>query len=207
PRFEERRGLFWERPRNFEPWSDNEDGILDDSTYSNSRATPAAEHLTPMELMCIRPAYTTILRWNRAWHLKPFGQHQAIVTTKNDLQSTHAHFYISKHKIQVTTAQRTWSSSLDRTCDRRNALEKQLIETEAERGAGWARHRRYHSIHTSSVCGRHIYKPYPDRTETGNQSTSLATRSSDVVFSSRTKRTAIITKQESSHFSSPFSHS
>ncbi|GBN30496.1 hypothetical protein AVEN_137179-1 [Araneus ventricosus] len=47
----------------------------------------------------------------------------------------------------------------------------------------------------------HIYKPYPDRTEAGNQSISLATRSSDVVFSSRTKRTAIITKQESSYFS------
>ncbi|GBM01223.1 hypothetical protein AVEN_253621-1 [Araneus ventricosus] len=57
------------------------------------------------------------------------------------------------------------------------------------------------------VAGWHIYKPYPDRTEAGNQSTSLATRSSDVVFSSRTKRTAIITEQESSYFSSPFSHS
>ncbi|GBN53253.1 hypothetical protein AVEN_16524-1 [Araneus ventricosus] len=54
---------------------------------------------------------------------------------------------------------------------------------------------------------QHIYKPYPDRTEAGNQSISLATRSSDVVFSSRTKRTAIITKQESSYFASPFSHS
>ncbi|GBN42760.1 hypothetical protein AVEN_131530-1 [Araneus ventricosus] len=32
----------------------------------------------------------------------------------------------------------------------------------------------------------HIYKPYPDRTEAGNQSISLATRNSDVVFSSRT---------------------
>ncbi|GBN81629.1 hypothetical protein AVEN_161517-1 [Araneus ventricosus] len=52
----------------------------------------------------------------------------------------------------------------------------------------------------------HIYKPYPDRTEAGNQSLSLATRSSDVVFSSRTQRTAILTKQESSYISSPFSH-
>ncbi|GBM81126.1 hypothetical protein AVEN_142713-1 [Araneus ventricosus] len=32
----------------------------------------------------------------------------------------------------------------------------------------------------------HIYKPYPDRTETGNQSISLATRIIDVVFSSST---------------------
>ncbi|GBM09961.1 hypothetical protein AVEN_150174-1 [Araneus ventricosus] len=32
----------------------------------------------------------------------------------------------------------------------------------------------------------HIYKPYPDRTEAGNQPISLATRGSDVVFSSRT---------------------
>ncbi|GBM62635.1 hypothetical protein AVEN_103625-1 [Araneus ventricosus] len=32
----------------------------------------------------------------------------------------------------------------------------------------------------------HIYKPYPDRTEAGNQSISLATRSTNVVFSSRT---------------------
>ncbi|GBO27063.1 hypothetical protein AVEN_248873-1 [Araneus ventricosus] len=54
--------------------------------------------------------------------------------------------------LQVTTAQRTWSF-LDRTCDRRNALEKQLIEKEADRGAGGERHRRYHSIRTSSVCG------------------------------------------------------
>ncbi|GBL81975.1 hypothetical protein AVEN_50556-1 [Araneus ventricosus] len=36
------------------------------------------------------------------------------------------------------------------------------------------------------VARVHIYKPYPDRTEAGNQSISLATRSSDVVFSSRT---------------------
>ncbi|GBN68281.1 hypothetical protein AVEN_98479-1 [Araneus ventricosus] len=33
---------------------------------------------------------------------------------------------------------------------------------------------------------RHIDKPYPDRTEAGNQSISLATRGSDVVFSSPT---------------------
>ncbi|GBN61792.1 hypothetical protein AVEN_147537-1, partial [Araneus ventricosus] len=52
----------------------------------------------------------------------------------------------------VTTAQRTWSF-LDRTCDRRNALENQLIATEEDRGAGGERHRRYHSIRTSSVCG------------------------------------------------------
>ncbi|GBN80446.1 hypothetical protein AVEN_181411-1 [Araneus ventricosus] len=57
------------------------------------------------------------------------------------------------------------------------------------------------------VDGGHIYKPYPDRTGAGNHSISLAIRSSDVVFSSRTKRTAIITKHESSYFSSPFSHS
>ncbi|GBO27621.1 hypothetical protein AVEN_239945-1 [Araneus ventricosus] len=41
-------------------------------------------------------------------------------------------------------------------------------------------------IHRISGSGRHIYKPYPDRTEAGNQSISLATRSNDVVFSSRT---------------------
>ncbi|GBN45483.1 hypothetical protein AVEN_271720-1 [Araneus ventricosus] len=34
--------------------------------------------------------------------------------------------------------------------------------------------------------GMHIYKPYPDRTEAGNQPISLATRGSDVVLSSRT---------------------
>ncbi|GBM95830.1 hypothetical protein AVEN_242835-1 [Araneus ventricosus] len=40
--------------------------------------------------------------------------------------------------------------------------------------------------HKNIFCARsHIYKPYPDRTEEGNQSISLATRSSDVVFSSR----------------------
>nr|GBN36163.1 hypothetical protein AVEN_229152-1 [Araneus ventricosus] len=54
--------------------------------------------------------------------------------------------------------------------------------------------------------GLHIFKPYPDRTEAGNESISLATRSSDVVFISRLKRTAIRSKQESSYFSS-FSHS
>ncbi|GBM46471.1 hypothetical protein AVEN_78612-1 [Araneus ventricosus] len=32
----------------------------------------------------------------------------------------------------------------------------------------------------------HNYKPYPDRTEAGNQPISLATRGSDVIFSSRT---------------------
>ncbi|GBN66089.1 hypothetical protein AVEN_80521-1 [Araneus ventricosus] len=54
-------------------------------------------------------------------------------------------------------------------------------------------------------AGPHIYKPYPDRTEAGNQPIPLATRGSDVVFSSLTYRTAIITKRESSYFS-PFSH-
>ncbi|GBM59929.1 hypothetical protein AVEN_4001-1 [Araneus ventricosus] len=39
----------------------------------------------------------------------------------------------------------------------------------------------------------HIYKPYPDRTEAGNQPIPLATRAGDVTPSSRTKRTAIIT--------------
>ncbi|GBN74078.1 hypothetical protein AVEN_273050-1 [Araneus ventricosus] len=34
--------------------------------------------------------------------------------------------------------------------------------------------------------GPHIYKPYLDRTEAGNQPISLALRSSDVVSSSRT---------------------
>ncbi|GBN06321.1 hypothetical protein AVEN_228787-1, partial [Araneus ventricosus] len=43
---------------------------------------------------------------------------------------------------------------LDRTCDRRNALENQFIETEADRGAEGERHGRNHSIRTSSVCGR-----------------------------------------------------
>ncbi|GBN81363.1 hypothetical protein AVEN_136596-1 [Araneus ventricosus] len=61
--------------------------------------------------------------------------------------------------------------------------------------------------HDFYQAGEHIYKPYPDRTEAGNQSISLATRSSDVVFSSPKKRTAIITEQESFYFSSPFSHS
>ncbi|GBL94483.1 hypothetical protein AVEN_235588-1 [Araneus ventricosus] len=37
-----------------------------------------------------------------------------------------------------------------------------------------------------SITGLHIYKPYPDRTEAGKQPISLATRGSDVVFSSRT---------------------
>ncbi|GBM48291.1 hypothetical protein AVEN_98037-1 [Araneus ventricosus] len=37
-----------------------------------------------------------------------------------------------------------------------------------------------------ALSGQHIYKPYPDRTETENQPLSLATRDSDVVFSSRT---------------------
>ncbi|GBN24295.1 hypothetical protein AVEN_32307-1 [Araneus ventricosus] len=35
-------------------------------------------------------------------------------------------------------------------------------------------------------AGRHIYKPYPDGTEAGNQPISLATRGSDIVFSSHT---------------------
>ncbi|GBO28926.1 hypothetical protein AVEN_66358-1 [Araneus ventricosus] len=37
-----------------------------------------------------------------------------------------------------------------------------------------------------AFSGQHIYKPYPDRTEAGNQPISLATRRSDVVYSSRT---------------------
>ncbi|GBO24844.1 hypothetical protein AVEN_96730-1 [Araneus ventricosus] len=55
-----------------------------------------------------------------------------------------------------------------------------------------------HGVMDFGCSGTHIYKPYPDRTEAGNQSISLATRSSDVVFSSRTTHTAIITEQESS---------
>ncbi|GBM33467.1 hypothetical protein AVEN_55789-1 [Araneus ventricosus] len=39
---------------------------------------------------------------------------------------------------------------------------------------------------SSAISGAHIYKPYPDRTKAGNQPISLATRDSDVVFSSRT---------------------
>ncbi|GBM37090.1 Mariner Mos1 transposase [Araneus ventricosus] len=58
-----------------------------------------------------------------------------------------------------------------------------------------------------SMARLHIYKPYPDRTEAGNQSLSLATRSSDVVFSSRTQRTAILTKTRVVlHFFSVFPH-
>ncbi|GBO04549.1 hypothetical protein AVEN_208613-1 [Araneus ventricosus] len=37
-------------------------------------------------------------------------------------------------------------------CDRKNAIENQFIETEADQEAGGERHSRYQSIRTSSVC-------------------------------------------------------
>ncbi|GBN65192.1 hypothetical protein AVEN_8427-1, partial [Araneus ventricosus] len=43
-----------------------------------------------------------------------------------------------------------------------------------------------HVKYIADLSGWYIYKPYPDRTEAGNQTISLATRGSDVVFSSRT---------------------
>ncbi|GBN13863.1 hypothetical protein AVEN_274455-1 [Araneus ventricosus] len=89
--------------------------------------------------------------------------------------------------------------SLEGFCSRTIMQDPTEQGTEKNRFVAWGRR--------DWITRPHIYKPYPDRTEAGNQPISLATRSSDVVSSSRRERTAIIIKQESSYFSSPFSHS
>ncbi|GBL71211.1 hypothetical protein AVEN_147812-1, partial [Araneus ventricosus] len=65
--------LFWDRSRNFEPWSDDEGNTLADTPSPGFCATPVSEHLAPTNLTCTRPIYTTVLRWNSISNVKTFG--------------------------------------------------------------------------------------------------------------------------------------
>ncbi|GBL85895.1 hypothetical protein AVEN_63211-1 [Araneus ventricosus] len=58
--------MFWDRPRNFEPRSVEEDDISPEF-----RATPEGKHLAPTDLACTRLAYTAVLQWNRVSNLEP----------------------------------------------------------------------------------------------------------------------------------------
>ncbi|GBN47594.1 hypothetical protein AVEN_27853-1 [Araneus ventricosus] len=65
------RGLFWDRPRNFEPLSDVEDDTSAGAPSPNFHATSTGGRLaTSYYLTCSRP-YTTDLSWNRVSGLEP----------------------------------------------------------------------------------------------------------------------------------------
>ncbi|GBN49834.1 hypothetical protein AVEN_83896-1 [Araneus ventricosus] len=52
------RRLFWDGPRNFERWPDDEDHTSAGTHRPKFRTTPVRGHLTPLDLACIRPGYT-----------------------------------------------------------------------------------------------------------------------------------------------------
>ncbi|GBN89661.1 hypothetical protein AVEN_246505-1 [Araneus ventricosus] len=61
------RGPFWNGPRHFGPWSDNEDGI-----YLSKLPHYQREDVSPIsDLTCIRPTNMVDLRWNRVSILEP----------------------------------------------------------------------------------------------------------------------------------------
>ncbi|GBL96494.1 hypothetical protein AVEN_229939-1 [Araneus ventricosus] len=68
------RGLFGEEPR----FKMNR-GQMRRTTHElappspNFRSTPTGGHLAPTDLTCTRPAYRTVLRWNRVSNLEPSG--------------------------------------------------------------------------------------------------------------------------------------
>ncbi|GBO34291.1 hypothetical protein AVEN_32896-1 [Araneus ventricosus] len=54
--FEATRGLFWDGPRNFEPWSDDEDDTRAGTPSPNFHTTPTEGCLaTTYDLVCNRP--------------------------------------------------------------------------------------------------------------------------------------------------------
>ncbi|GBN96015.1 hypothetical protein AVEN_110249-1 [Araneus ventricosus] len=68
------RGLFWDGPRNFEPWSDDEDDTWAGTPTPNFHATPAGGRLaTTYYLACKQAPYTADLQWNRVSNLEPSG--------------------------------------------------------------------------------------------------------------------------------------
>ncbi|GBL88438.1 hypothetical protein AVEN_103076-1 [Araneus ventricosus] len=58
------RGLFWNRPRNFEPWSDDDEAPEPASLSPNFSASSEGGHLTPTDLGCTKAANTAFLQRN-----------------------------------------------------------------------------------------------------------------------------------------------
>ncbi|GBN24773.1 hypothetical protein AVEN_146830-1 [Araneus ventricosus] len=69
--FEAARGLFWDRPYNFEPRSDHEDDTSTGTPSPNFLASSVGGHLATTDVTCTRPAHMAVLRWNRVSNLEP----------------------------------------------------------------------------------------------------------------------------------------
>ncbi|GBM85804.1 hypothetical protein AVEN_273658-1, partial [Araneus ventricosus] len=68
------RGLFWDGPRSFEPWSDDEDDAWDGTPSPNFRVTPTGGCLAARyDLACNRPHTRSDLQWNLVSNLEPSG--------------------------------------------------------------------------------------------------------------------------------------
>ncbi|GBM42928.1 hypothetical protein AVEN_239088-1 [Araneus ventricosus] len=72
-----------DRPRAFEPWSDNKDGISACNPISNFRLLEAGEGI----FVCTRPTYATDLWWN----MEPSGP-EAETLSPRTLKSSQLHF-------------------------------------------------------------------------------------------------------------------
>ncbi|GBN81857.1 hypothetical protein AVEN_32181-1 [Araneus ventricosus] len=65
--------LVWDRPRNFEPRSDDEDNTRTVTPSPNIRSTPEGRRLaTTYDLACNRPPYTVDPQWNRVPKPRPY---------------------------------------------------------------------------------------------------------------------------------------
>ncbi|GBN42088.1 hypothetical protein AVEN_25751-1 [Araneus ventricosus] len=67
------RRLFWDGPRHFEPWLDDEDDTRDGTPSPNFHTTPTGGRLGPIcDFACNRPTYTEDLQWNRVSDMEPY---------------------------------------------------------------------------------------------------------------------------------------
>ncbi|GBM26126.1 hypothetical protein AVEN_87279-1 [Araneus ventricosus] len=89
-------------------------------------------------------------------------------------------------KYKRLTAKIVTTSNLNLTLERVEGVFIVLPYGSLESGQSGFQAQVRTSVRIFEMSGLHIYKPYPDRTEAENQPISLATRGSDITFSSCT---------------------